>query len=171
MEKARSHRTPNLCCREAESPGQFDVLPKKVCTRCDDEVASHQFSMAVALWIIWIVSVEECSSLMQNLMQICCSTCSVILNAMATQDTCSLNNVYHPHWLVQGSGHCSHTCIPVHSPWLPGYMEVRQTVLAILTMAGLFLDRPHRAWRCWTKGWFISRQEAAGFHHNIQNGA
>ena len=32
--------------------------------------------------------------------------------------------------------------IPVHSPWLPGYMDVRQIVLIILTMAGLFLDRP-----------------------------
>ena len=33
-------------------------------------------------------------------------------------------------------------CIPVHSPWLPGYIDV-QIVLVILTMAGLFLDRPH----------------------------
>ena len=33
--------------------------------------------------------------------------------------------------------------IPVHSPWLPGYMNVVQTVLIILTMAQLFLDRPH----------------------------
>ena len=32
-----------------------------------------------AFWIIQIFSVEECSSLMQNLMQICCLTCSVIL--------------------------------------------------------------------------------------------
>ena len=33
-----------------------------------------------AFWIIWVISVEECSSLMQNLMQIHCSTCSVILS-------------------------------------------------------------------------------------------
>ena len=33
--------------------------------------------------------------------------------------------------------------IPVHSPWLPGYMNVVQTVLVSLTMAGLFPDRPH----------------------------
>ena len=32
-------------------------------------------------------------------------------------------------------------CIPVHSPWLPGYNDVMQTILVILTMAGLFLDR------------------------------
>ena len=27
--------------------------------------------------------------------------------------------------------------IPVHSPWLPGYIDVTQTVLIILTLAGL----------------------------------
>ena len=32
--------------------------------------------------------------------------------------------------------------IPVHSPWLPGYVDVTQTVLIILTMVGLFPDRP-----------------------------
>ena len=38
---------------------------------------------------------------------------------------------------------CSHIHIPVHSPWLPGYISVVQTILATLTMARLFLDRPH----------------------------
>ena len=66
---------------------------------------------------------------------------SLILNATATQDTCSLSGVYHPHWLVQWSHHRSHICIPVHSPWLPGYINVLQTILVILTMAGLFPDR------------------------------
>ena len=83
-----------------------------------------------------------CSSLMQNLMQIHCSTCSVILNVTATQYTCSLNSVYHPHWLVQWSRHCSHMCIPGHSPWLPGYMSVTGTILVILTMAVLLSNRP-----------------------------
>ena len=32
--------------------------------------------------------------------------------------------------------------IPIHFPWLPGYIDVSQTVLVILTMAGLFSDRP-----------------------------
>ena len=68
---------------------------------------------------------------------------SVILGVMATQCTCSLNGVHHPHWLVQCSHHCSHMHIPVHSPWLPGYIDVAQTVLVILTMAGLFPDRPY----------------------------
>ena len=46
-----------------------------------------------------IQSMEECSSLMQNLMQTHCSTRSVILNATATPYTCSLNGVYCPHWV------------------------------------------------------------------------
>ena len=76
---------------------------------------------------------------------------SVILTVMATQYICSLNSVYHLCWLVQWS-HCSHMCIPVHSPWLPSYIDVAQTILIIilylkcnnitLTMAGLFPDRP-----------------------------
>ena len=33
--KARSHRTPNLGCTGAESPGWFDVLQKKPCMRRD----------------------------------------------------------------------------------------------------------------------------------------
>ena len=35
-------------------------------------------------------------------------------------------------------------CIPVHSPWQPGDIVVAQTVLIILTMAGLSPDRPRR---------------------------
>ena len=147
--KARSHRAPNLGHSGAESPGWFDVLPKNSApdamheqARCWDEAANHQLPTAAAFWIIQIVSVEECSSFTQNLMQIHCSTCSVILNAMVTQYTCSPTGVYHPHWLVQWSRHCSHMHIPVCSPWLPGYMDVAQTILVILTMAGLFPDRP-----------------------------
>ena len=68
--------------------------------------------------------------------------CSVILNVTATQYTCSLNGIYHLHWLVQWSPQCSHMCIPSHSPWLPGYIDVMQTILVILIITGLFLDRP-----------------------------
>ena len=117
---------------------------------CHDEDAHHQLPKLfgwLSFWIIQIVSTEECSSLTQNLMQIHCSTNSVILNAMATQCTCSLNGVYRPHWLVQWSLHCSCMCIPVHSPWLPGYSDVMKMVLIILTMAGLFLDRPRITWK------------------------
>ena len=51
---------------------------------CCDEAANHQLPIATAFWIVQIVSVEEGSSLTQNLMQIHCSTHLVILNAMAT---------------------------------------------------------------------------------------
>ena len=73
--KARSHRAPNLGYRGAESPGRFDVSLKnsaqnvvheRACRH--DEAANHQLPIAVAFWIIWIVSLEECSRLMQNLM-------------------------------------------------------------------------------------------------------
>ena len=33
--------------------------------------------------------------------------------------------------------------IQVHAPWLPDHINVTQTILIMLTMAGLFLDRPH----------------------------
>ena len=89
---------------------------------CCDEAANHQLPIAVAFWITRIVSMEECSSLRQNLMQIRCSALSVILNARVTQYTCSLKGVCRPHSLVQLSCHCSRMCIPVHSPWLPGYL-------------------------------------------------
>ena len=65
---------------------------------------------------------------------------SVILNATATQYTCSLKGISCPHWLVQWSCHCSHMLIPVCSPWLPSSINVVQTVLIILTMVGLFPD-------------------------------
>ena len=113
-----------------------DMMREPGC--CCDEAARHQLPIAAAFWIIWIVAAEECSTLMQNLMQIHCSTHSVTLNATATQFTCSLNDIFCPHWLVQWSPHRSGTHIPVHSPWLPGYIVITQTVRVVLTMAGLF---------------------------------
>ena len=105
--KARSHSVPNLGCSGALSPGAFEILPKKSpqCTMCEwahchDEADSHLLPKAAAFWIIQIGSIEECSSLIQNLMQICCSTCLVILNVKATQYTCSLSSGCQPHWLV-----------------------------------------------------------------------
>ena len=79
--KARSSRASNLGCWGAESPEWFDILPKNSAqdlmgewVHCCDEDANHQLSIAMAFWIIQIVSAEECSSLMQNMVQICCST-------------------------------------------------------------------------------------------------
>ena len=103
--KARSRRAPNLSCWRviwclAKNSAQ-DVMHEQA--HYYDEAANHQLPIAVAFWIIWISSVEECSSFMQNLMYIHCSIHSVISNAMATQYTCSLNDVYSPHWLVKSS--------------------------------------------------------------------
>ena len=66
---------------------------------------------------------------------------SLVLNVMATQYTCSLSGIYHPHWLVAWSHHCSCIRIPVPSPWLSGYTDVVQTILVILRMVGHFPDR------------------------------
>ena len=107
---------------------------------CPDKAVSHQLPIVATFGIIQIISTGECLSLTQNLMQICCSTHLVFLNVTATPYTYSLSGIYCPHWLVQWSRHCSHMCIPVHSPWLPGYIDVTQTILT-LTMAGLFPDR------------------------------
>ena len=41
---------------------------------CHDEAANHPLPRAVAFWVTTIVFMEEYSSLMQNLMQICGST-------------------------------------------------------------------------------------------------
>ena len=106
--KGRSHRAPNLGWSGAESLGWFNVSQKNRAqdvmhewAHCYDEAADHQLPIAEAFWITWTVSVEKCSSLMQNFMQICYYTCSVILNVTAIQYTCLLNSVYHPHWLEQ----------------------------------------------------------------------
>ena len=72
----------------------------------------------------------------------------------ATQYTCSLIGIYRPHWLAQWSCHCSCMCIPVHFPWLPGYISVAQTVA--LRMTGLFLDRPHISSSKWLFEWSIN---------------
>ena len=118
--KVRISRAPNLGYSGAELPGCFDISPKNCAwdmvheQACCDKAANDQLPIAAGFWTIQIVSMEECSSLTQNLMQIHCSTCSVILNVMATQYTCSLNSVYCPHWLVQWSHHCS--CMQHSSP-------------------------------------------------------
>ena len=111
----------------------WDMTHEWVC--CHDKAANHQVPIAMDFWIIRIVSMEECSSLTQNLMQIHCSTHSVILNVMATEYGCSLNG--EPiRW-----SHC-HIC--TFQSTLHGCQFTLMSckpVLIILTMAGLFLDR------------------------------
>ena len=148
--KATSCRVPNLGCRGAESPGWFDLSPKNSAwdmmhewACCRVEAANHQLPITVAFWVIWTVSTEEGSSLRQNLMQIRCSFTQSFWMQWPPSYTCSLNRVYWPHWLVQWSCHCSHMRTPVHSQWLPGYIDVMQSALVILTMVELLPDRPH----------------------------
>ena len=131
-----SHLGDLMFCQKTSA---WDLMHEQV--HCHDEAANHQLPIAAAFRIIWIVSKEECSSLTQNLMHIRCSIGSFIWWVMATQYTCSLQGINCPHWLVQWSCHCSHMCIPVHFPWLPGYTDIVQTILVISAMAGLFLDR------------------------------
>ena len=50
-------------------------------SRC---IVVMKLPIAVACWIVWILSAEEHSSLMHNLMQIHCSAHSVILNVTDT---------------------------------------------------------------------------------------
>ena len=131
LEKARSRRVPNLGYRGSWVTWVISCFAKKSLhqtfffmlherAHCFNEAASHQLPRAACDLLNHLNSFHRgMLSLTQNLMQICYSTCSVILNATATQYTCSLNGVYRPHWLVQWSHHCSHTHIPVHSPWLP----------------------------------------------------
>ena len=132
--KARSHRAPNLGCRGTELPGRFGVSPKNcmrrdVCTgtlwwSCQSPVA-HSCGL---LNYPNIVSTEEWMFKL-NINKICADyTCSVILNMTATQYTCSFSGLYHPHCLIQWSCHCSRMHIPVHSPWLPGDIDVTQII-------------------------------------------
>ena len=68
--------------------------------------------------------------------------CLVLLNVTTIHYACSFNGICCLYWLAQWSRHCSCMHIPVHPPWLPGYMDVMQILLVILTMAALFPDRP-----------------------------
>ena len=128
--KARSHRQPNLGCRGSESPGWFDVSPKN-CTRCD------AWAGVLSWWSCQSPVAHSCgllnhtNSFRGGMFKLntkfdtdLCYTCSVILNATYTQYTSSLSGIYHPHWLVQWSRHCSHVCTPVRSPWLTAYIDV-----------------------------------------------
>ena len=95
-----------------------------------------------AFWVIQIVSTEECSSLMQNLMQICCSNCSVISNTTGH----TVHMLTQRHLLPSLTSAVKLSLFTyVHSsplPWLLNYIDVVQTILMILKMAGLFPDRP-----------------------------
>ena len=139
--KARSHRAPNLAVG-AESPGWFDVL-QKLCTRCDTWVGG-------LLWQSCQSPVAHSCGLLNHPNSICrgmfkpntrldVDSLLYSLNyfeCKATQKICPLNSIYRPQWLVHWSHLCSHMNISLHLLWLPGYMDVMQTVLIIFAMAG-----------------------------------
>ena len=93
-----------------------------------------------AFWIIRIVSAEKCSSLMCNLMQIHCYSCSVILNAMATST--------HAHSTMSTAPPLTGTVklsLSMHAHSSPlslaaSLRAITQSILIILTMTGLLPD-------------------------------
>ena len=150
--KARILREPNMGCRWGWVTWVIWCFTKKLCTRCD------AWASMLSWWSCQSALAHSCSLLnhpnsfwggmfkLNAKFDADSSLYSVFLNVMDTQYTWAPNGVYHPHWLVQWGHHCSHTHIPVCSPWPPGHIDVAQSVLVILATAGLFLDRP----RMWT---------------------
>ena len=127
--KARGHREPIWAVGKLSHLGDL-MFHQKLCMRHDT------WTGMLSWWSCQSPVAHSCSllnhpngfnrgssSLTQNLMH--------IFNETTTQYTCSLNSIYHPHWLEQWSYHCSCMCIPVYSPWLPGHIDVTQTVLVI----------------------------------------
>ena len=155
--KARNHRLQIY--RGPESPGWFEILPKKLCMGRD--------AWAGVLWSNCQSPVAHGCGLLDHPNSLCRGVfklsakfdadpllCSLShFERTATQYTCSPSGTYRPHWLVHWSHHWSYVHIPVHSPWLPSHVKVTQTVLIILTLAGFFLDRPHTINLLKTKLW------------------
>ena len=147
--KAKNCRAPYLGCRGCWVTWVICCFTKKLCVRCDawvgmlswwscQSLVAHSCGLLNHLnsfhgGMFKLNTKFDANSLLYSL---------VILNAMVTQYTCSFNSVCCPSWLVHWIRHCSLICIPVQSPQLPGYIDVTQTVHVVLTMAGLFLDRP-----------------------------
>ena len=107
---------------------------------CRNEAANHQLPITVTFSITHIVP--------QGMFKLSTKFDADLLLYLLSHFECEGHTVHMftqwclpPHWLVKWSWYCSHMRIPVHSPWLPGYINVSQTVFTILTMAGLFLDR------------------------------
>ena len=133
LDKTRSCKAPNLGCRGL-SHLVFWYLSKRLHkTWCVSQSVVEMTPAAHSRTLLNYPNSFHSGmfKVPQNLMQIHCFTCSVILNAMATQYMCSLKGVYHLHWRAQWSCHCSHMCIPVHSPWLPDPISVAQAILLL----------------------------------------
>ena len=149
LEKARSHRAPNLRCSGAESHRWFGVLPKN-CMRCEASVGT------LSWWSCQSLAAHSCG-LLNHLNSFCGEMFKLntkfdadLLLYMLSHFECNSHTVHTltqwclpPPLTSTWNCHCSHRHMPVHSPWLPGYTDVTQTTLIILTMAGLCPDRPH----------------------------
>ena len=72
-------------------------------------------------------------------MQICCTTHSLILNAM-THSTHAHSKLSTAPTMTVKLSLFTHTHTPVHSPWMPAYIIVMQTILISLKMVGLFIS-------------------------------
>ena len=59
---------------------------------------------------------------------------------MLTHSVVSITQSLVHHWLVQWSCHCSHMHVPVHFSLAA---KLHQCCANLLTMAGIFADRPH----------------------------
>ena len=144
--KSRSCTASNLGFSGAESPGDL-MLCKKLCMRYDTWVGALSWWSCQSPVAHSYSLLNHPNSFHRGMFKLNTKFDAdlllylLIFNVMATQYTYSLNSIYCPHWLVQWSHHCSFMCIPVHSPWLPGNNNA-QTILVILTMAELYLDRP-----------------------------
>ena len=160
LRKARSCRVLNLSCRGAELPGSlifvdcsrytFNILRCSACCRPSRTWITFNristiFEVFVPHFYLHRIHCIILESLLNHLnsfrggmfkLNIKFDVDLLLyflshLNVTATQYTCSLNDIYRPHWLVQWSLHCSRMHIPVHSSRLPGYCNVPQTVLII----------------------------------------
>ena len=148
--KARSHRGPNLGCKGVESPGWLCVLPKKLRMRSD------AWAGMLLWWSCQSPVVHSCgllnhpSSFCKGMFKFNAKLDADSLLYSLSHFECDSHTVHMltqqhlpPHWLVQWSRHCSRMRSPAPSSWLPGYMNPVPTNLVTLTVAGLFLDRPH----------------------------
>ena len=140
----RSCRAPNLGCRGAESPGWFDVTTKN-CTKCDP------WGNTLSWWSCQSPVVHHCGllnhlkSFYRRMFNLNSKFDADSLLYKLSHFECDDHIVLMAHSvdLLPPLTHFSHMCSPVHCPWLPGYINVVQTILLILTKVGHFLNRPH----------------------------
>ena len=153
--RSRSCKAPKLGCRGLNHLEDLMFHKKQLCTRCDVWVG------ALPWWSCQSPVAHSCS-LLNHLNSF--HGGNFKLNSKLDADLLLYSLSYFAydghtvHMLIQWyplppltstvkSSLFTHMHIPVHSPWLPGYIGVTQTILVMSTMAGLFLDRPRTSWK------------------------